>query len=389
MRALAIAFCAAFAWGCSGHDPSNEADAAANGNAETAGNVGAYRCIVRDPTPLLQNANVALVGAPWVTRGPGGFRVYARVGSGQELHWRGPGGEGDVPARVGLREGAFGWAGERFVAVLSERVSPPDDALDLEPDWRGHRVVTFDERHDGAAPVRTALPESACAPAVTEMAGRAMLTWHRRTREGCDGGDGWYQLLGRRGEPLGAAHQLTEGGLDVGVRQLRGRWDFGRAVIVAQRSDTGLDLAWVVDASGEVVWSGSTGGAEGVVACPRGGCLRVRVGHDVATSDGLGGNSLRFERLVGGGAFAVTAPVNDVLGVAVSGDRVLALHSPQVTSAGCDLTVVDLATRAVVAQHHADALSCDERYVRATPRGFVIASADTASGVSRVIDCGQ
>ncbi len=392
MRALCLVVGAALAWGCSGRDASTEADGATPLSAESALNGGAYRCVVLAPTPVLPAAaTVALVGAPWSTRGPDGARAYARVGSGDELHWRGARAEGDVPARLGLREGAFGWAGERFVAVLSERANRDDDLS--EPEWRRHRVVSLDARHEDLTAVRAALPESACAPAVTEMAGRAMLTWHRRTADGCDAGSGWFQLLGARGEALGPAQPLTERDpdgrvVDVRVRELSARWDFGRAVLQAQRSDTGLDLAWIVDPAGEVLWTGPTGGAEGAVACPRGGCLRVRVADEVSANAAVGGKRLSFERLLGGGGFAVNAPVTDLVGVVVSGDRALTLHSPAEGSAGCDLVVVDLAARAVVAQHHADAVACDVRYVRATPRGFVVTSAEGAGGASRAIDCG-
>ncbi len=393
MRRLWLVVGAALAGGCSGRDTSTEADGATPLAAENSPNNGAYRCVVGAPTPVLASgAAVALVGSPWTTRGPDGVRAYARVGSGDELHWRGARDEGDVAARLGLREGAFGWAGERFVAVLSERANRDDDLS--VPEWRRHRVVSLDARHEDLAAVRAALPENACDPTVTEMADRAMLTWHRRTADGCDAGSAWFQLLGARGEVLGPAQPLTERDadgrvVDVRVRALSARWDFARAVLEAQRSDTGLDVAWIVDPASEVLWTGPTGGAEGVVACPRGGCLRVRVAEEPSANAGLGGKSLSFERLLGGGGgFTVNAPVSDLVDVAVSGDRALTLHSPAEGSAGCDLVVVDLAARAVVAQHHADAVACDLRYVHATPRGFVITSAEGAGGAARAIDCG-
>jgi hypothetical protein len=222
VRALWLVVGAALAWGCSGRDPSTEADGATPLPLDNSLNGGAYRCVVLAPTPVLPAAaTVALVGAPWATRGPGGARVYARVGSGDELHWRSARGEGDVPARLGLREGAFGWAGERFVAVLSERANRDDDLS--EPEWRRHRVVSLDARHEDVAAVRAALPENACAPAVTEMAGRAMLTWHRRTADGCDAGSAWFQLLGARGEVLGPAQSRTERDSDGRVVDVRVR----------------------------------------------------------------------------------------------------------------------------------------------------------------------
>ncbi len=385
MRVISLAVCAALAGACSSTPAPPDADTANSGAGDGLNNA-TYRCLVRDPSTVLPATSAALVGIPWATRGPEGVRVYARVGSGSELHWKSARGEGDVPAQKGLREGAFGWTGERFVAILSERTLPYEDDLAFN-DWRHHRVVTLDADHGDQSVTRTALPENACAPAVTEMAGRVMLTWFRRGREGCNGGVGGYQLLGRRGEALGPARALSEGGGDVAVRSLRARWDFGRAVVVAQRSDAPLDTAWVLDASGEALWSGSYGGLDGVVACPASGCVRVKVGREGSAGDGLGGTSLHFDRLVGAGGFSVTSPVNDVVGAVVSGDRVLTLHTAASSTGGCDITVVDLSARAIVAQHHAESLSCDERHVRATPRGFVITSAESAPGVSRVLDC--
>ncbi len=385
MRVTSLAVCAALAGACSSTPAPPDADTA-NSAAGDGLNNAAYRCIVRDPSTVLPSSSAALVGVPWATRGPEGVRIYARVGSGAELHWKSARGEGDVPAQRGLREGAFGWTGERFVAIMSERTLPYEDDLAFN-DWRHHRVVALDAEHGDLQTTRTALPESACAPTVTEMAGRVMLTWFRRNRDGCNGGVGAYQLLGRRGEPIGAPRALSEGGGDVAVRSLRARWDFGRAVLVAQRSDAPLDTAWVLDASGEALWSGSYGGVDGVVACPASGCVRVKVGREGSAGDALGGTSLRFDRLVGAGGFSVTSSVNDVVGAVVSGDRVLTLHTAASSNGGCDITVVDLSARAIVAQHHAESLSCDERHVHATPRGFVITSAESAPGVARVLDC--
>lgn len=386
MRAPLIVVWAALSWGCSSTPASPDADTAANTSGEGLRNA-AYRCIVRDPVPVIPSTSAALVGVPWATRGPDGPRVYARVGSGAELRWKGAHDEGDVVAQRALREGAFGWSGERFIAIASERATPYEDDLAFN-DWRHHRVLSLDANHGDAQSLRTALPENACAPTVTEMAGRVMLLWYRRGREGCNGGPASYQLLGRRGEALGGAHPLSEGGVDVSVRTLRARWDFGRLVVSAQRTDPPLDTAWILDASGDVLWTGPTDGIEGVVACPTSGCVRIKVGREGSTGDGVGGTSLRFERLVGVGGFSVSTPVNDVVGAVVSGDRVLTLHTATTSSGGCDLTVVDLSARAIVAQHHAESFLCDERHVKATPRGFVITSAESATGTSRVLDCG-
>ncbi len=385
VRSITLAVCAALALGCSSKTESPDAEAQGVGAGEGTG-AGAYRCIVRDPVAVLPVTSAAMVGVPWTTRGPDGARVYARVGSGSELHWKGARDEGDVPAGRALRESAFGWTGERFVAIMSERANAYEDDLGFN-DWRHHRVVSLDGAHEDPQPLRTSLPENACAPTVTELGGRVLITWFRRTREGCEGGEAAYQILGRRGEVLSPARALNEGDSAAVVRSLRARWDFGRSVVVAQRRDAPIDMAWVIDAAGESLWMGPTGGIEGVVACPASGCVRIHVGREGSTGEEMGAASLRFDRLVGTGSITVAATVNDVVGAVVSGDRVLTLHTPSSSTGGCDLNVFDLTARAVVAQHHADAMTCDERYVRATPRGFVITSAENPTGVSRVLDC--
>ena len=385
VRSITIAVCASLALGCSSKTEAPDAEVQASGAGEGLG-AGAYRCIVRDPVAVLPSTSAAMVGVPWTTRGPDGPRVYARVGSGSELHWKGSRDEGDVPAGRSLREGAFGWTGERFVAIVSERANAYEDDLGYN-DWRHHRVLSLDGAHGDAQTLRTALPENACAPSVTELGGRVLLMWYRRGRDNCESGEAMYQLLGRRGEALSNARSLGEGDSTAVVRSLRARWDFGRAVVVAQRRDAPLDAAWVIDASGESLWTGPTGGLEGVVACPASGCVRVRVGREGSTGEVLGATTLRFERLVGAGSITVPATVNDVVGAVVSGNRVLTLHTPSASTGGCDINVVDLTARAVVAQHHADSMTCDERYVRAMPRGFVITSAENPTGVSRVLDC--
>jgi hypothetical protein len=255
----------------------------------------------------------------------------------------------------------------------------PDDANA----WRSHSLVSLDAVHGDAQPLRTAMPANACGPTVTELAGRVMVTWFRRTREGCAGGEATLQVLGRRGEALSPARLLADDTGAVRVSAISARWDFARSVVNATRIDAGLDPAWVVSASGELLWRGYAGG----VACPRAGCLRVRVDRESSTGDGFGGRSLRFERLDGEAQFSVTAQARDVRGVVVSGDRVMVLHTPQ-GSGGCDLTIVDVAARAVVGEHHEDGMSCDERRVRATPRGYTLANTDASIGATwRAIDC--
>jgi hypothetical protein len=289
-----------------------------------------------------------------------------------------------------MHDGTLGWTGERYVSLRSEAApqaldnAPFAPLLPEDPNaWRSHEVVTYDAVYGDARPLRTALPSNACGPSITEMAGRVLLTWFRRTRNGCDQGEASYQVLGRRGEALTPARVLLDGSGSLPVSAISARWDFGRAVIVASRTNSGLDPAWVLSASGDVLWHGFAGG----VVCSRAGCVRVRVDRESSVGEGFGGNSLRFERLDDEAQFSVSAQARDVRGVVASGDRVLVLHTPQ-GSSGCDFTVVDVATRAVVGEHHEDSVSCDERRVRATPRGYLFAGVDRSPGaVWRTIDC--
>ena len=87
--------------------------------------------------------------------------------------------------------------------------------------------------------------------------------------------------------------------------------------------------------------------------------------------------------------FTVRLQRATVRGFAVSGDLLLVLHSPQ--GGGCDLSILDLEERLVVAEHHENSTrACEERHVRALPRGFALAGFELPMGAFSVaFDCSR
>lgn len=388
----------AVACGCSGTNDPPPTTEPARGNGANTGPAG-YQCAAAPRVPVTQREPGAVVGdaSPWFVGGPSGVRAYATLIEAQELRWND--GRRSVPVPAALlaresrpigvmREGRLAWTGSRYLVVSSEREEAGDPDLALEPDWRNHRVFTTDAAHGDVRAVRAPIPPNACDVRVTETGAGALVTWFRRTGDGCaEGGDAWAMAFDGRGEPVGVARALTFAGAPVHVRSLSARWDFGRAV-VSGRGDRAV--SWVLDVAGATVAAEDSGD----VACPRAGCARVRVEAERTNTDGQpgGATSLRFEplgaeRFGAHRSFHVRLQQGTVRGLAVSGDLLLVLHSPQ--GGGCDLSILDLEQRAVVAEHHEDSTrACDERHVRALPRGFALAGFELPAGPFTVsFDC--
>lgn len=379
----------ALANGCSGSSESPPPPEAPRGNGANAAPTG-YQCAVAPRVPVAPHDPNAALGetSPWFVGGPSGVRAYALLGGGAELRWND--GRRSVPARspVALREGRFAWAGQRYLVVASEQVNA-DDTLDFPaaPEWRNHRVYTTDAAHDDVRSVRAPIPANACDVRVTETGGGALVTWFRRGPAGCAEGEAWALAFDARGEAVGGARALTSAGLPVRVQSLAARWDFGRAVVTGRGDRT---HTWVLDAAGATVATEATGD----IACPRAGCARVRLEaerSDPVGEDG-GATALRLEPLgaerVGAHrSFSVRLQRPTVRGLAVSGDLLLVLHNPQ--GGGCDLSILDLEQRTVVAEHHEDSTrACEERHVRSLPRGFALAGFELSVGAFSVtFDC--
>lgn len=350
--------------------------------------------------PLAPHGTNGLVGdgLPWFVEGPSGTRAYASFGEGALLRWHDGRRAASVDATLrlrdgrvvgALREGSFAWTGERYLVVTSEQV----DAFELDvpydlSDWRNHRVFTTDEQHNALRAVRTVLPPNACDVRVTSLGTGALLTWFRRNGDNCRiPGEAWALAFNHRGEPIAPARPLTFAGETVRVRALTARWDFGRAVLTGRGDRT---VTWILDTVGSVVATQDTND----VVCPRTGCARVRLEAERSEVDGTfgGGVSVRFEpfgndRMALHRSFLIRLQKGTLRGLAVSSDLVLLLHSPQ--GGGCDLSIVDLEQRLVVAEHHeASTRACEERHVHALPRGFVLAGYELPQGPFTVsFDC--
>ncbi len=389
---LSLALAAALA-ACSGSHRDEEPDASPIARESAAADLQRSRCALRDPAPV--NAS-GMLSAPWVERGANGARLFAHV-QDQELLWgeTREGGE-TLPTSVGREPGAFAWTGARYV-TLSWR-EPMRDFVDSASAPRvDHRVEVRDAQFQNPRAARVRLPASTCSAQVTAMAQRVLLTWRQRGGRSCEdgGGSGWYQVLDANGEPLTTPRPLLAG-FDKNeshppLESLHARWDFGRAVVTAQRSGLESPFAWVLAPDGEVLWSGSTEHASGAtehLVCPRSGCFRVRDNRENSTDDqDSTATTLQFDR-IGGSGFRVSTVMRGVRAAIVSGDRVLFLHVPPQNVTGCGLTVIDAGRRAVVLDEHDGNMTCEESSATATPRGFKIAALEPSRGAfTRVIDC--
>jgi hypothetical protein len=389
---LSLALAAVFA-ACSGSHRDEEPDASPIARESAAADLQRSRCALRDPV----SANAReMLSAPWVERGASGPRLFAHV-QDQDLLWAqaSEGGE-TLPTSIGREPGAFAWTGSRYV-TLSWR-EPTRDYVDSVAAPRvDHRVEVRDGQFQNPRAARVRLPGSTCSARLTAMAQRVLLTWRQRHGRTCEdgGGSGWYQVLDANGDPLTTARPLTVGHdkdeSHPPLESLSARWDFGRAVVTAQRSGLESPFAWVLAPDGEVLWSGPAEHASGAsehVVCPRAGCFRVRDNRENSTDEqDSTATTLQFDR-IGGSGFRVSAVMRGVRAAVVSGDRVLLLHVPPQNVTGCGLSVIDAGRRAVVLDEHDGNMTCEESSAVATPRGFQIAALEPSRGAfTRAIDC--
>ncbi len=350
---------------CSGGSPQVPD---AGPTAEAVTDVDQARCEVGEPV-LVNPPDV--LDDPWLVRGPDGPRVLGFTRD-QSLWWsdRAHTGlsTGETPPRVERVVEAnrgVAWTGRRYLATDGDAVTARDNVF------------------GSAVPVRTGLPVGMCDPSLVELSGRALLTWRRPPRGGtCEtGAVAWVQVLGPTGEPLGAPRLLSPGERDFQVGPVRGRWDFGRAVIEARDMAMGQSRYWVLDPWGAEL----TRGASGRVACPRSGCVRVRAVSEAAGS-GVDGAAqvLRLDPLDGAPGFSTSAVAAGVSALAVSGDRLLVLHPDGSDGSGCRATVIDVARHAVLAEFGDESLACDDARVRPTATGFLVLLHDTNRDLPRV-----
>lgn len=321
-----------------------------------------YRCTLAERRFV---PTIEALESPWLLRGPDGPRVLGRTSSSGLLFWRDARGEGSLPSSLSLGAHAVAWAGRGFVGVLDGR-------------------ATFtDARFEAPRPVRRVGLDRAVPTSISTAAreGAVLVAWLKEGREGDAEGSPWVGLVGPAGEPLMDAQPLT--GAPAALHSLHARWDFGRFVVegetVGGRYET---WSWVLEPDGRSAWAG-----QGPLVCPMSGCLRVDFGA------GPGGHSqaLRLVPLTDPSG-AVDTPIftNDVLAAAVSGDRVLVLHSPLQGELGCATHVYDVGRGQVAHESSSGSMSCAPGSALATPAGFVILELDPARGVAaRALSCGD
>lgn len=388
MRSIVFIASAALVVACSdGESPPGADGGAAPTGAGTLGAAG-YQCVLRESRAVLSGGPEGIAaGTPWFSRGPSGLRAYTRSPS-RDLRWNDGRRDHAVPADLMFFAGQLGWTGERYIAAPGAPTPPEGLEFDgVNPDTRDNlRLFSYDAAFGDARTLRAGLPANACGLRITEMPGRVLVTWIRRGSDGCFGGEPLMMLLGARGEVIVPPRALADDNSDyVNIQTLTARWDFGHAVITGRGGRT---YTWVVDTSGEVLRREFGGD----VACLRHGCARLRIESENSAGGGVGGNSLRFDPLYDGTAqstqtYRVHVQIPSLSALSVSGDRLLLLRAAEPT--GCDLTVVDVTQRTVVAELRDETMSaCDDAHVRATPRGFALAATDPVAGaVSRSLDC--
>ena len=301
--------------------------------------------------------------APWLLRGPDGPRVLGRTASSGLLFWRDSRSEDSVPSSLSLVTQSVAWTGRGFFGVLDGRATITDARFE-EP-RPVHRLSL-----ERAASISTAAREDA-----------VLVAWLKGGREGETEGSPWVSLVGPGGDILMDPQPLT--GAPAALRTLHARWDFGRFVVegeaVGGRYET---WSWVLEPDGRSAWSGA-----GPVVCPLSGCLRA----DFSAGPGGRSQALRLVPLSDpAGGIDTNIFTNDLIAAAVSGDRVLVLHSPLQGELGCAVHVYDVGRRQVAHESSSDATSCRSGSALATPAGFVILQFDPSRGLAeRTLSCGD
>jgi hypothetical protein len=301
--------------------------------------------------------------APWLLRGPDGPRVLGRTSSSGLLFWRDARAEASIPSSLSLAPHAVAWTGRGFFGVLDGR-------------------ATFtDARFDAPHPVRRLAFDRAISISTAAREGAVLVAWLKEGREGDAEGSPWAAMVGPGGELLMDAQPLT--GAPAALRSLHARWDFGRFVVEGETVGGPFESwSWVLEPDGRSAWSG-----QGPLVCPLSGCMRV----DFHAGPGGRSQALRFVAL-NDPSISIDTNIftNDVLAAAVSGDRVLVLHSPLQGELGCAVHVYDVGHRQVAHESSSELLGCAPGSALATPEGFVILEVDPSRGLTqRSLTCGD
>ncbi|MBL8602334.1 MAG: hypothetical protein JNK72_10470 [Myxococcales bacterium] len=317
-------------------------------------------------TAILQRQSVVTPGLS-LLRGPDGPRAVALTQS--EAHWQDARGHGQlrgltvppVPEQVSI-----GFAGERVLGAIDNLAfeAPPREGPVRGASFTsGHRALSV-----SAVGTR---PGAALYVYSVNILGR---------RDEIERAELHIQRLDARGGVLGEPSVWPIAGDGVErLGEVRVRWDFGHYVATLLEYPRGERRSWVLSPEGEPLLRES-----GLVACPASGCVKV----EVHTEGGEGASMLRLSSPSGNQYWNTGVAAQDALGVAVSGTRLLVMHSPAPGLAGCSVAVLDPGHNTTLFEQTLDALRCDPDRVVATPRGFAMLEVDEASALRvRQIAC--
>lgn len=336
--AVVLALCAACSSGA-------KIDAGVGGpDPNAAVNSARRRCVVRDRVRVDAGRSARVL--TWA-RSPGGPALFVNLGASVGVVSDG--------ASMRSSDGFFdprgaAWVDGRYLLVDGESLVSADASL-----------------NESRATRRDLRPP---AVALAGGASHALLVTGRLARGAASGYALEAAVLGPDGAALGPSRSL--GAPVEGLRGVSARWDFGRYVVTAESDRAPARRSWVLGPDAELLWDSRTSTDEdademALVACPSRGCVRVR-------------------GLVRGGEdpslylAPIDAPqrgwfvgVRDGAqrAVAASGERVAVLHEPPGLG-GCQVTVVDVARREILADFGESFLRCDPSEVMATPTGFVL-----------------
>ena len=340
----------------------------------------AHRCRLEATNFRLTNKTLEL---PWLVEGPAGLRVVAGMPSGAELFWRDAHvREGHAPVQASLPSDlspspqAVGWTGRGFVGVA------------------GGQLTFTNADFSSPRPIRRVTLDRAMVVATASREGAVLVAWIQRRHVDDLEGAPWVALVGADGELLMDPRPLS--GAPSTLRSIEVRWDYGRFVAQGVLSGDNSLWSWVLEPDGRPNWD-----ASGRVACPVSGCVRVELippSGGQYPSDPNGQLQVQPESQVlrlsplhdSVSSVDTTILTRDVQALAVSGDRLLVLHTPTSGGSGSTIHVYDVGRRVVVHESSSDTLHCGPGSVIATPAGFSLLEFDSTQGIAvHALSCGD
>ncbi len=336
-----------------------------------------HGCSLRAPRfhPITQS-----LVSPWLIGGPEGPRVLGLTSPGRELFWRDahdPPVEATVSSELSLSPRGVGWSGRGFVGVA------------------GGRATFTDARFASPRPVRRLSLDRAMALSMASREGAVLVGWLQERHVDDGEGTPWVALVGADGELLMDPRPLM--GAPGLMQSMEVRWDFGRFVVQGVLSGDNSLWAWVLEPDGR-----DNRSEWGRVVCPVSGCVRVELAAPGGQAPSEPDSQLQLQpegppqvlRLVPLHHSAPSVDTNiltrDLLALAVSGDRLLVLHSPIEGVGSCAIHVYDVGHRVVAHESSSPTLSCAPGSAIATPAGFSLLEVHPSQGVAvRALSCGD